>query len=205
MNRKSGISPLGYVLLALLARGPKSGYDLAQILKGPATLLWKARHSQIYPELAKLEEAGLAAHERQQQESKPDRKAFKITEVGIEVLRDWALTPPEPWTSKSDLVVKAHLLWMADTAGFIEMCAAEAARIDADLAALKLRWEDFATRRPDDGLPPHRSKHFATRSIYRYAEAQLKARKDWLEWLMDELTGSAQTQSGTESSPIRSS
>src|SRR5215469_6282498 len=52
------ISTLGYALLTLLAREPLSGYDLAQRMKRPLGFFWQAQHSQIYPELAGLEEHG---------------------------------------------------------------------------------------------------------------------------------------------------
>ena len=49
-------STLGFALLGLLARGPLSGYDIsAQLARGVGPF-WHARHSQIYPELARLEE-----------------------------------------------------------------------------------------------------------------------------------------------------
>ena len=56
-------SNLGCALLGLLARSPSTGYDLARRMERPVGYFWSARHSQIYPELAKLERAGLVSHE----------------------------------------------------------------------------------------------------------------------------------------------
>ena len=56
---ESRISSLGYALLSLLSRRNRSGYELSHSTSPPLdSLLWSAGHSQIYPELAKLADAG---------------------------------------------------------------------------------------------------------------------------------------------------
>ena len=55
-------STLGYAILGLLADGPQTGYDLTRRMERPVGFYWTARHSQIYPELARLEAAGLVRH-----------------------------------------------------------------------------------------------------------------------------------------------
>ena len=52
-------STLGFALLGLLARGSLSGYDIAAQLSHGVGPFWYARHSQIYPELARLEAANI--------------------------------------------------------------------------------------------------------------------------------------------------
>jgi DNA-binding PadR family transcriptional regulator len=49
---------LGYAILGLLAREALSDYDLSSRMRARVGLFWQARHSQIYPELARLEEGG---------------------------------------------------------------------------------------------------------------------------------------------------
>lgn len=51
-------STLGFALLSLLTRGPDTGYRLAQRIKAPIGHFWTATHSQIYPKLARLADAG---------------------------------------------------------------------------------------------------------------------------------------------------
>ena len=50
---------LRYAVLGLLARRPSTGYELTQTFDRSLRTSWHARHSQIYPELAKLEAADL--------------------------------------------------------------------------------------------------------------------------------------------------
>ena len=52
------MTTLGYAILGLLSREDLSGYDLTQRMAGRVGYFWSARHSQIYPELAKLEDGG---------------------------------------------------------------------------------------------------------------------------------------------------
>ena len=59
---RSTPSNLGCALLGLLARSPPTGYDLAKRMERPVGYFWTANHSQIYPELSRLEEAGLVDH-----------------------------------------------------------------------------------------------------------------------------------------------
>jgi len=78
---------LGYALLTLLARGPLSGYELAQRMKRPLGFFWQAQHSQIYPELADLEEQGCVFHQVIVQEDRPQKKLYTITELGRSALK----------------------------------------------------------------------------------------------------------------------
>ena len=78
------MTTLGYALLGLLAREQLSGYDLAQKLKMPVGFFWTARHSQIYPELARLEREGLVTFHEVPQRGKPDKKIYSLTEAGRE-------------------------------------------------------------------------------------------------------------------------
>ena len=55
-------STLGFALLGLLARQPRTGYELSQALRRPIGYFWTAGHSQVYPELARLDAAGYISH-----------------------------------------------------------------------------------------------------------------------------------------------
>ena len=55
------MSTLGYAILGLLAAQPRTGYDLAKLMRAPIGYMWTAHHSQIYPELARLEAEGMVS------------------------------------------------------------------------------------------------------------------------------------------------
>lgn len=70
---------LRHALLAMLAERPKSGYELTKEFDREMGNVWAARHSQIYPELAKLLAAGLIELE---DEGPRGRKSYRITAEG---------------------------------------------------------------------------------------------------------------------------
>src|ERR1043165_4912310 len=63
---------VAYALLGMLAREPLSGYDIARQLRTALGFVWQAPHSQIYPELARLEAHGLVPHARVEQRERPE-------------------------------------------------------------------------------------------------------------------------------------
>lgn len=108
------VGSLGFALLGLLARGRLSGYDLKRRMEKRVGNFWSARHSQIYPELVRLEGEGLVSHELVEQSGRPDKKVYRVTEVGLEALRAWVAEPVEPRVARDELILKAYSMWLAD-------------------------------------------------------------------------------------------
>ena len=53
------LGPTAYVILGMLALGPRSGYDIKQFADFSTRHFWATSYGQIYPELKRLTEAGL--------------------------------------------------------------------------------------------------------------------------------------------------
>src|SRR5258708_8290978 len=87
---------LKYVLLGLLTEQPKHGYELKleaeQLLGGSAEL----NPGQLYPLLRKLADQQLIAGERIEQEDRPDKRVFTLTEAGAQDLSRWLAEPVPP-------------------------------------------------------------------------------------------------------------
>ena len=79
---------LRHALLGLLTWRPGTGYELAQAFEGSLINAWHASHSQIYPELAKLEAEGLAEVVG---EGARRSKTYAATDAGLEELRRWLM------------------------------------------------------------------------------------------------------------------
>src|SRR3712207_3840636 len=105
---------LGYAILRLLSREELSGYYLSSRMRTRVGFFWEARHSQIYPELARLEERGLVTHRVVEQQDRPDKKVYKITDTGLDALKKWVTEPVTPRVTRDELVLKAYSLWLAD-------------------------------------------------------------------------------------------
>src|SRR6266508_2593560 len=87
------VGGLGYALLCLLVRGPGTGYDLAQRLRRPIGYYWTARHTQIYPELARLVSAGLVTYQAGAGPGPREKKTYTIAEAGRDALAAWLVRP----------------------------------------------------------------------------------------------------------------
>jgi PadR family transcriptional regulator, regulatory protein AphA len=142
------ISLLGYAILSLLARVPLSGYDLAREMKKPHSFFFgQAQLSQIYPELARLEAAELIASQIIEQRGRPDRKVYSILPPGRQHLERWVVSPTPPLEVRSEFLIKAHSLWLADPEQALlrfreqeRSHQANLATYEASLALLEERW-----------------------------------------------------------------
>jgi PadR family transcriptional regulator AphA len=91
-NRNSR-NPADYPVLGMLCRGAVHGYDLCRELRERLGEIWTLRTSHIYALLAGLEKDGLVRHERVDQDTRPAKKVFRVTDKGREVFMAWARSP----------------------------------------------------------------------------------------------------------------
>ena len=99
--------PITYGILGLLAFwGPLSGYDLKRLFDHTLAPMWGAAQSQIYKELRRMKELGWVDMQREEQESRPDRKLYSITDQGHVALRKWQAQPSEIIQVRDELLLK---------------------------------------------------------------------------------------------------
>ena len=87
-------SKTAYVILGMLTLGKRTGYEIKGLVDVSTRFFWAASYGQIYPELKRLEEAGLIRGEEDPSDGRR-RKAYELTPAGRKALRDW-LTSDEP-------------------------------------------------------------------------------------------------------------
>jgi PadR family transcriptional regulator AphA len=83
-----------YVILGMLRKGPKSGYEIKAKADISTRFFWAISYGQIYPELKRLEEAGLIEGEADPGSGR-QRRVFSITPAGEDALRAWLTGPGE--------------------------------------------------------------------------------------------------------------
>ena len=76
------------VVLGMLSLGPRSGYDIKQVVDRSTRFFWAASYGQIYPELRRLEEERLIEGEDAPSGGR-SRRIYKLTKAGRDALRDW--------------------------------------------------------------------------------------------------------------------
>lgn len=105
---------LRYALLALLRVGPQSGYDLQKKFDTSVGHLWHAPDSQIYPELRKMEAAGLIEAEEQTRGERGTRRMYTVTPAGDEDYLGWMNGPLSYSRVREPASLKAAYLEAAD-------------------------------------------------------------------------------------------
>jgi len=97
---------LSFAILELLHRKPLSGYELKKRFGGSIVFFWKANHSQIYPELKRMEEAGLVVSSRVTHEWRPTKRVYAITPEGEQTLKAWLRQKPKIQAVKDEMILK---------------------------------------------------------------------------------------------------
>ena len=176
-------STLGYALLGLLARKPQTGYELAQELRIPIGYFWSASHSQIYPELARLEADSLV-HSRVVPGPGPrDTKRYTLSAAGRRALTAWVVMPAELEESRSEELLKTYSLWLADPPEAREMISALRERHREMLS----RYEEIAAEIEDAGpLDPATPRFFDYATLRRGLSFERHAIA-WCDWLLGAL------------------
>ena len=182
------MTTLGYAILGLLSREALSGYDLTRRMRGRVGYFWSARHSQIYPELARLEEGGYVTHSVVEQRERPDKKVYEITGKGLRVLEEWVVEPPAPKPTKDELVLKAYSVWLAEPERAARLFRGEEMRHGEQLAHyeelrawMEDEWGEDLTR-PD-------SPRFATYATLRRGIIYERGSAEWCRWVADSIEG----------------
>ena len=180
------MTTLGYAILGLLSREDLSGYDLTRRMAGRVGYFWSARHSQIYPELAKLEEGGYVTHSVVEQKERPDKKVYEITAEGLDALKEWVTLPPAPRPIRDELTLKTYSVWLADKEEATRLFREEELRHEEQLAHYeKLRaWMEGEWR---DDLSSTDSPEFATYASLRRGISYERAYAEWCRWMADSI------------------
>jgi DNA-binding PadR family transcriptional regulator len=106
------LSPTGRVILGLLSWAPMSGYDIKATVERSTRFFWAASYGQIYPELRRLSEAGLAEGTGRPEGGRR-RTVYRLTPAGAERLREWLAAPPQGVELRDEGLLK---LFFADAA-----------------------------------------------------------------------------------------
>jgi PadR family transcriptional regulator, regulatory protein AphA len=84
------IVSLRHALLGVLKDRPLTGYDLVRHFQGTVGFLWSAPQSQIYPELRRMEAAGLVKATVAPRGLRAQKRIYSVTEEGMDELQRWA-------------------------------------------------------------------------------------------------------------------
>jgi DNA-binding PadR family transcriptional regulator len=110
-------------LLGLLSFQPMSGYDLKQFADASIShFYWSPAKSQIYAELRRLKAAGLVTEQHVEQQNRPDKRVYSMTQAGLVRLTEWLnSTEFEPHVDKRPTLLRLFLGKHADPEALIRL------------------------------------------------------------------------------------
>lgn len=177
------MNSLSYALLSILARKSCSGYELQQMMDA----FWQAKHSQIYPLLAKLETKKLVISQLIEQSGRPDKKIYTITALGKSVLQEWILNQPQAAPiHRDEFLIKVYAIWSVDkdTAKRLfeermNLYSEKLAEREQVIKSMEQEWGEEIKRMS--------SKQFGRYLIYRRRAWLDREELAWCKWALDML------------------
>ena len=167
---------LGYAILSALGRKPCSGYELVQYLEA----LWPAKHSQIYPQLTKMEKKGLLVSEHIAQTGKPDKKICSITEKGKESLGKWVMESPSDPIMRDEFLIKVNSIWLSDEESVKKIIQDRISNLEQQIADREDNIAEMESKYQFDTM----SKHFGRYLLFNRSNRLEKEELSWCKWVL---------------------
>jgi PadR family transcriptional regulator, regulatory protein AphA len=170
---------LEYAILGFLNYKPLSGYALKKIFDTSVQHFWSADQSQIYRTLTRLTERGWAEMEVVEQDDRPDRKEYHITEAGRAELHQWLLMPVRPHVPHTAALIQVFFAGQLSNDEIVAMFERAAAQVRTVLA----RYEQIPQQ-----IEEYREYMESPREFYCWMltlEAGFTSAQANLEWLED--------------------
>jgi PadR family transcriptional regulator AphA len=101
----SSLSPTARVILGMLRLGPRTGYDIKRISDFSTRFFWGASYGQIYPELRRLEGAGLVRSKEDPRGAR-QRRVYTLTKEGEGVVEAWLTEADEVFELRDEGLLK---------------------------------------------------------------------------------------------------
>lgn len=163
---------LKHILLGLLHE-PASGYDVKKKFDRSLRNFWRAELSQIYPQLQKLEQAGLLTARQVASDRGPSRVEYRVTSEGRDELRDWVANGPTVGTERIPWLAQMYFLAELEDAkaayAFVQRLHSYASAWLASLKAIEAGWSAdnprYPDALPDEDFYPHLTLDFGIRRV----------------------------------------
>jgi PadR family transcriptional regulator AphA len=129
--------PLEHAILAFIDFQPTSGYDLKKLFDVSVAHFWSATQSHIYKSLEGLEKKGWVESQVIQQEGKPNRKEYQITDDGRAELRRWLTTPLSFEQTRHSWLIQIFFSHLSSNEEIAALLETRMEHIRAELQALR--------------------------------------------------------------------
>src|SRR5215207_6211629 len=178
------LSATAKVILGMLAARPRSGYEIKTLVDSSARFFWAASYGQIYPELKRLEEAGLITGADASQGAR-QRTVYKLTAKGKRAAREWIERAPQVFELRDEGLLELFFAGSIEPRRSAEIArerAAHSAAVAAELRAVK---EAIEHRHEAEG--PEYSPDAGSLTVLRYGIELNEWAAEWFERAAEEL------------------
>jgi DNA-binding PadR family transcriptional regulator len=178
------LSATGKVILGMLASRPRSGYEIKQLVDSSARFFWAASYGQIYPELKKLEKAGLITGGDSSTGAR-QRTTFKLTAEGRRAAHEWIDRSPEVLEMRDEGLLKLFFAGAIDPKRAGEVARERAAISRTKSAELRAIAEQVERTGAPEGTDAEADAGSLT--VLRYGIEMSDWTADWFERAADDL------------------
>ncbi len=186
------LSLFSYEILGLVGRDGAGAHDLLRMARQGRILDW-AGESQYYTEPKRLARLGYLDARTEPGRTRA-RTVYTLTELGLDALRAYAVTPVELTPLKSEPLLR---LLLTDLVGE-ETTRASLLTLRDDIADVLERLEESET---SAALLPHRSKYL--RMVTAFLRSYVELHRDLVDEVERELTAADPPPVGRRSRPPR--
>ena len=174
------LTPLSYVVLALVGRGGAAPHDLVRMARGGQRLYYAGAASKIYEQPKRLERLGYLSSEKQPGKT-TDRTHYTLTEKGLAALREWHTRTSSFPRIQSEAVAR---VLSSDLAEDERVVAESLSAMREEIAELSAAIDEDELRAPSI---PHRERPLKlVRSLGRRL---LEVHLEWIDEVERELGG----------------
>lgn len=167
---------LKYAILGLLCRYPMTGYEIAKEFNSELAEFWYANHSQIYPELKKLNEEGLVNYDIEISGEILEAKRYTITEEGYKDFTKWLNKDEKMQKTPKDIFrLRMYFSGNLNMETRIRLLESQHLQHHKRLNTLKKKYEQYSE------VPPRDSDRFGDFLVLRGAIMRQENIIAWLE------------------------
>jgi PadR family transcriptional regulator, regulatory protein AphA len=172
------LTPLSYVVLALVGRDGAAPHDLVRMARGGQRLYYAGAASKIYEQPKRLERLGYLSAEKRPGKTR-ERTYYMLTEKGLAALREWLAEPSSFPRIQTEAVAR---VLASDLAEDERVVAESLQALREEIAELSAGVDEDESRASS---MPHRERQLKlVRSLGRRL---LQAHLDWIDEVEREL------------------
>lgn len=181
---------LPHIILGMLRKKPRSGYDLKKELENVIHYFWEADISRIYRSLSEMQKKGWVEFQTVIQEDSPNKKVYSLTKDGRKELQNWLAEPGKQTGPHNPFLAQLHFSDAIPVETQLKVMQARLAALKEEIAELERRARNLNMPVP---LPKDALQRGVIREMFslEYGIRRYQFEIEWTENIIDVLANAA--------------